>query len=199
MAKINRAARGTSARQQGSVLVAKKVESLFTQKDALALASAIAISMLAAWAFSRLDFLRLMGYPGVFIISLVSSATILLPLPGFAVVFAMGAYLDPVLVGIAAGCGSAIGELSGYLAGYAGHNAVERTRLFRDHRKGVAKYGPLAIFFLAFIPNPAFDIAGIAAGAIRMPPWLFLLATAAGKTLRYIIVAYAGGAAAGFF
>jgi membrane protein YqaA with SNARE-associated domain len=172
---------------------------IFSRKDALALAGAMCISLLAMYLFTRVQPSQEWGYAGVFLVSLLSSATIFVPLPGFALVFAMGAFLNPVLVGIVAGIGSGIGELSGYLAGAAGHNAVERTRLFRDHRKGVAKYGPLAIFFLAFIPNPAFDIAGIAAGAIRMPPWLFLLATAAGKTLRYIIVAYAGGAAAGFF
>jgi membrane protein YqaA with SNARE-associated domain len=171
----------------------------FTKKDLYSLFAAVAISLVAAFAFSRLDFLRLLGYPGIFIVSLLSSATIFLPMPGFAIVFAMGAYLNPVLVGLAAGCGSAIGELSGYLAGSAGHGAVERTGIYKHHEKEIRKGGPLAIFALAFLPNPLFDIAGIVSGAIRMPIWQFLLATAAGKTLRYILLAYAGGAAAGFF
>jgi len=173
-------------------------EKLFSRKDALALLSAIAISAVAIFLFSRIDFLREMGYPGIFFISLVSSATVFLPLPGFAIVFAMGAYLNPLLVGIAAGVGSGIGELTGYLAGFAGHDAVGRTRLFRAHREGIEKHGPLAIFALAFLPNPVFDVAGVAAGAIKMPVWKFLAATIAGKTLRYILLAYAGGAAAGF-
>lgn len=170
---------------------------LFTAKDALSLLAAIAISLGAIYAFSHIGPLRELGYPGIFVISLISSATILLPMPGFAVVFAMGAYLNPVLVGIAAGLGSGIGEVSGYLAGFAGHDAVQRTRLYSQHKRGLEKYGPLGIFVLAFVPNPAFDIAGIAAGAIKMPIWQFLAATIAGKCARYILVAYAGGAAAG--
>lgn len=171
---------------------------LFSAKNLLSLAGAIAISLLAVALFSQVEFLRSMGYLGIFLISLISSATVFLPLPGFAVVFAMGAYMNPLLVGLAAGAGSGIGEISGYLAGYAGHDAVERTKIYRAHKKQIEKYGPLAIFALAFVPNPIFDIAGVASGALKMPMWQFLLATAAGKTLRYIIVAYAGGAAAGW-
>jgi len=172
---------------------------LFTRKDALALAGAIGISLLAIFLFSRVGEMRHLGYFGIFVISLLSSATVLLPMPGFAVVFAMGAFLNPLLVGIAAGIGSGLGEISGYLAGFAGHDAVMRTEVFRRHRDGIEKYGPLAIFALAFVPNPAFDVAGIAAGAIKMPLWKFVLATILGKTARYILLAYAGGIAYGYW
>ncbi len=176
-----------------------KGKPLFSRKDALALAGAICISLLAIYLFSQVQGLQDWGYAGVFVISLLSSATIFVPLPGFAVVFAMGAFLNPLLVGMAAGLGSGIGEISGYLAGFAGHDAVSRTRLFRQHKEGIGKYGPLAIFALAFVPNPVFDVAGIAAGAIRMPLWKFALATIAGKTLRYVLLAYAGEVAYGWW
>ena len=172
---------------------------LFSRQDALALLGAICISVLAVFLFSRVGELRNLGYAGIFIISLISSATIFVPLPGFAVVFAMGAFLNPVLVGLAAGIGSGLGEITGYLAGFAGHDAMMRTPVFRQHKGGIEKYGPLAIFALAFVPNPAFDVAGMAAGAIKMPLWKFVLATIAGKTLRFILLAYAGGLAHGFW
>lgn len=173
--------------------------SIFSRKDALALAGAICISLLSIYLFSLLHPSQEWGYAGVFFVSLLSSATIFVPLPGFALVFAMGAFLNPALVGLVAGIGSGIGELSGYLAGAAGHHAVSRTRIFRQHKQGLKKYGPLAIFALAFAPNPAFDVAGIAAGAIRMPVWQFLAATMAGKALRYVLLAYAGGVAYGLW
>ncbi|VVB99253.1 SNARE associated Golgi protein [uncultured archaeon] len=100
--------------------------------------------------------------------------------------------LNPLLVGVLAGFGSGIGELTGYLAGYAGHDAVTGTKLFRQHKAGLEKYGAPAIFLLAFIPNPAFDIAGLAAGAIKMKWWKFLIATILGKMLSYILLAYLG-------
>jgi len=173
-----------------------KPNGLFGRDSLFSLAGAVAITLIAIYSFSQFHFLRQLGYPGIFLISLISSATVFVPLPGFAVVFAMGAYLNPLLVGIAAGLGSGIGEISGYLAGYAGHGAVERTRIFRSHKKQIEKYGAPAIFLLAFLPNPIFDVAGVASGAIKMPMWKFLLATVCGKILRYILLAYAGGAAA---
>jgi len=172
---------------------------LFSRQDALALSGAIAASLIAMYLFSRVQGLQDWGYAGVFFISLVSSATVFVPMPGFAVVFAMGAFLNPLLVGVAAGIGSGLGEITGYLAGFAGHDAVMGSDVFRRHKEGIERYGPLAIFALAFVPNPVFDIAGVASGAIRMPLWKFLLATIAGKTARYILLAYAGGIAYGFW
>ena len=68
------------------------------------------------------------GYLGAFLISLVSSATILLPLPGFLVVFPLGAALNPILVGLAAAGGATIGEMTGYLLGFTGRGIVEKDR-----------------------------------------------------------------------
>ncbi|MFA4983386.1 MAG: VTT domain-containing protein [Candidatus Micrarchaeia archaeon] len=172
---------------------------LFTARDALSLSGAIALSLAAVYLISAIPFLQGTGYAGIFIISLLSSATVFLPMPGFAVVFAMGRFLNPVLVGFAAGVGSGLGEMTGYLAGYAGHNAVMNTSLFRSHKAQIEKNGMFALFLLALVPNPAFDVAGVAAGAIRMPVWKFLPAVIAGKTLRYISLAFAGGYSEGWF
>ncbi len=166
---------------------------IFSRANVLSLLFALGVTIASAFLFSRVEVLRHLGYIGVFFISLLSSATVFLPLPGFAVVFAMGRYLNPVLLGIAAGIGSGIGEATGYFVGFAGHNIVESTKIFLEHKKQIEKYGAPAIFVLAFLPNPAFDIAGIAAGAIEMPVWKFLLATILGKTLRFILIAYIGG------
>jgi membrane protein DedA with SNARE-associated domain len=74
---------------------------------------------------SRLDTL---GYVGVFLIMLLSSATIILPAPGLAGVVIAGAFLNPFWVGVAGGTGSALGELSGYFAGFGGKVIIERKR-----------------------------------------------------------------------
>ena len=57
------------------------------------------------------------GYLGLFVINLIGSATIIFPVPAFVVVFAMGAVLNPWLVGIVSGAGCALGELTGYAIG----------------------------------------------------------------------------------
>jgi uncharacterized membrane protein YdjX (TVP38/TMEM64 family) len=50
----------------------------------------------------------------------------------------------------------------------------------------------LVIFLLALVPNPAFDVGGMIAGALKMPVWQFVLAAWAGKGLRLVIFALGG-------
>jgi membrane protein YqaA with SNARE-associated domain len=50
-----------------------------------------------------------------------------------------------------------------------------------------------AIFALAFIPNPLFDIAGVIAGGLKIAWWRFLVSCAAGRILRYVLLAAIGG------
>ncbi len=52
--------------------------------------------------------------------------------------------------------------------------------------------GGITIFVLSVIPNPFFDLAGIAAGTLRYPLWRFLLFCWLGKTLKTTLVAWAG-------
>ena len=133
------------------------------------------------------------GYAGAFIISLLSSATIIFPAPGWAVVVAMSATLDPLLLGLTAGVGSAIGELTGYAAGEGVRELMDgRIRESRKIEKLVEEYGMAGIFLLALVPNPLFDIAGITAGGLRIPWWRYLAACAAGRVLRYTILAMLG-------
>jgi membrane protein YqaA with SNARE-associated domain len=132
------------------------------------------------------------GYPGIFLISLVGNATVLLPAPSFAVVFAVGGALNPLVVGIVAGLGAALGEMTGYLAGIAGRSVIEKRALYDRLEGWMSKGGMLVVFLLAAIPNPAFDVGGMVAGTLRMPVWRFLLAGWAGKSLRFFLLALSG-------
>jgi membrane protein YqaA with SNARE-associated domain len=140
----------------------------------------------------RLQQVPVYGYPGVFLISLLGSATIIFPAPSLAVVFAMGGVLNPLLVGIVAGAGEALGELTGFMAGYGGQVVVERYGVYHRFRGYMEKYGLITIFVLSVIPSPFFDLAGLAAGAMRYPVWQFLLVCWAGKTIKTVAVAYLG-------
>lgn len=133
------------------------------------------------------------GYPGIFLVNLLANATLILPVPGVMVTSAFGAVLHPLWVGLAAGSGAALGELSGFLAGYSGGRAVMER--IDGHQKVEAlfkKYGGGIILFLALIPNPAFDLAGITAGALGMPMWRFLAYCWLGKVGKMLVFAYSG-------
>jgi uncharacterized membrane protein YdjX (TVP38/TMEM64 family) len=132
------------------------------------------------------------GYLGIFLISILANATIIIPAPGLVLVFGMGAKFSPLLVGLASGAGATIGELSGYLAGFSGQAIIENQKRYDQIVGWMKRNGPLTISLLAFIPNPFFDIAGMVSGAFRMPVFKFLFFALIGKILKMLVFAYAG-------
>ncbi len=154
---------------------------------------AIAIVVVVLYFSSQIAALAQYSYLGAFLITMLSSATILFPAPGWAAVVALSTVLNPVLLGMVAGIGSGIGEFTGYIVGEGTRDILNnRVKESRQIGEFVKKYDVLAIFVLAFIPNPVFDVAGIAAGGLRIPWWRFLLACMAGRVLRYVLLAFLG-------
>lgn len=139
------------------------------------------------------------GYPGIFLLSLLSNATLILPVPGVLFTSAMGAVFNPFWVAIASSTGATLGELSGYLAGFSGQAVIENRGWYDRVTSWMKRYGGLTIFVLAFVPNPVFDIAGIVAGALRMKMWKYLLFSWLGKTGKMLIFAYLGDKIMGIF
>jgi len=158
----------------------------------LALCGVIAISVYIFSIRERVAEFKQYGYLGIFFIALLANATVLLPAPGVAIIYAMGAVFNPLWVGIWAGTGGAIGELSGYLAGFSGQAIVERTDVYHRVKPWVEKYGGWAIVFFSAIPNPFFDVAGIAAGIVKMPMRTFLFSVWIGQLIKMTLFAYAG-------
>jgi membrane protein DedA with SNARE-associated domain len=158
----------------------------------LALLAVVAITVYIFSIREQVEQFAAFGYPGVFLIALLANATVLLPAPGVAIIYAMGAIFNPLGVGLAAGTGGAIGELSGYLAGFSGQAVVERLDVYSRIKPWVDKYGGWAILVFSAIPNPFFDIAGIAAGIAKMPIQIFLLFTWIGQLIKMTLFALAG-------
>jgi uncharacterized membrane protein YdjX (TVP38/TMEM64 family) len=158
----------------------------------LALAAVVGITAYIYSIRERAEEFAALGYPGIFLIALMANATVLLPAPGIAVIYAMGSIFNPLWVGLSAGAGGAIGELTGYLAGFSGQAVIERADIYERIAPWIEKYGGWAIRVLAAIPNPFFDIAGVAAGAAKMPMWRFLLFCFFGQIIKMAMFAYAG-------
>ncbi len=153
----------------------------------------VVAAVAAAFYFrNRLQEIKPYGYAAIFIVSLVSNATLILPMPGLALTPVMGAVYNPVLVGLVAGVGQALGELTGYMAGYSGQSLVANNPRYQKLVMWMRRYGALTVFVLALVPNPVFDVAGLIAGALRMPMWHYLLAAAAGKIIKNIAFAFLG-------
>ena len=156
----------------------------------VALSFAVLIVAAAFVVQVQLSEMEEVAYPAIFLISLVGNATLILPAPAIISVCSAGTSLNPVIVGLVAGTGQALGEITGYLAGFSGSGLARNTRIYQRVQPWMQRRGWVVLFVFAFVPNPLFDIAGLAAGAMCMPVWKFLAATWAGKTVRSVLLAF---------
>ena len=134
------------------------------------------------------------GYIGIFVLSFLAYATVFLPAPGVAVVFAFGAIYNPFILALVAGSGAALGEFVGYLAGYSGQGLAEKTKIYERLEGWMRKNGFLTVFVMSAIPNPVFDMAGVIAGVLKMPVVKFLTACWFGEVIKMLIFSFAGSA-----
>jgi len=161
----------------------------------LLLILAVGISLAIVWFTYQyqheLRHLGNYGYLGLFVMSVLGNATLIIPAPVFVMACAAGLVYGPIGVGIVAGVGAALGELTGYMAGAGGKALIPQGRFYERLLRFMQRHGMLTIFLLAAIPNPIFDVGGIIAGALQMKGWKFLLATAFGKSVRLGVTAWA--------
>jgi uncharacterized membrane protein YdjX (TVP38/TMEM64 family) len=154
---------------------------------------AVIVALGAAYYFKdRVRELAQYGYAAVFLTGLISNATVIFPVPGLAITAVMAGILNPWVVGIVGGVAQALGELTGYMAGYSGQTWVDENPTYDRLARWMQRRGMLTIAGLAAIPNPAFDLAGIAAGALRLPLWKFLIGCTIGGIIKNTVFALAG-------
>ena len=155
----------------------------------------MAVAVVYFWEFVRA--LEGYGYLGAFLISILGGATIIVPVPMLAIVFALGGVLTPYWVGIAAGLGETIGALVIYITGHGagtalfGSNGKLQSAYLRIMRL-MEQRGSLTLFLLSAILNPFFYPAALAAGATRFGIRKYFFICFAGKTIKGFTVAYAG-------
>jgi membrane protein YqaA with SNARE-associated domain len=153
---------------------------------------AVTVSVLIVVFRTRITALGGYGYLGTFLVPLLCSATLFVPVPGLVIVFTLGSVLNPMLVGLISGVGATLGETTGYLLGYGGRAAIENVVLYKRIENWMKRWAPLTLFGLAVIPNPLFDLAGAAAGALKVPIWKYYLYGGAGRIIKHTAFALAG-------
>lgn len=132
------------------------------------------------------------GYLGAFLINGISNATIVLPAPGGAIIAIMARDFNPLLIGIAAGVGGALGGSTAYLAGTAATYDMRRSRWYIRLHLFMARFGGLVIFFFSLIPFMPGDLASIVAGSVRYPLKKYLALNALGNIFKMIAISYLG-------
>jgi len=135
------------------------------------------------------------AYLGVFIVTLIANATTIVPVPYITVVACIaGQSNNLVLVALAGALGSALGESVAFFVGRSGRAIAEETRFYGWVKRQMRHpWRAFAVLFgLAAPINPVFDIAGLAAGALGVPYWLFFTAVFLGRLIRFWLIALAG-------
>lgn len=139
------------------------------------------------------------AYPGAFVVALLTNLTLAVPVPYNPVVLQLMTVVElPLLVALLAAAGSALGESTGWWVGSQGRAvlpdegragaAVRWLQRLAAHRWRAA----LGLVAFSAVPNPVFDVAGLVAGAARVPYRLFLLAAFLGRLLRFVVFALVG-------
>ncbi len=143
------------------------------------------------------------AYLIVFLVTLVSCAGLFVPVYiHVAIMIAVAKTMaevspwGPVLVALAATTGGALGETTGYYAGYLGKKIaqVENMPGYQRLVGWMKRHGMLAIFLMSLQPILPFDVAGLVAGAAKMPLWQFLLPCWAGRFPKYLVACLVGPA-----
>ena len=155
---------------------------------------ALASISLAVILFRFSSYLETLGnwrYVGVAAAEFANSAMMIIPTPASAYTFAMGAALNPILVGLIGGAAATVGELIGYNIGWRGNSIVADRPGVQRFSEWTDRWGTTALLICASLPVP-FDIAGVWAGATRYPLARFILVVFIGKTIRATGIALAG-------
>jgi membrane protein YqaA with SNARE-associated domain len=142
------------------------------------------------------------GYIGAFLISILGGATIIIPVPMLAVVFALGSAMgDPwqvALVGFSAALGESIGALTIYMTGHgagrviSGNKRGKSQRVYERMLDIIERRGAWALFAVTSVINPFFYPAAFACGALRFGLKKYLVIVFFGKIIKCMTIVYAG-------
>ncbi len=136
------------------------------------------------------------GYFGVFLMSLLGSMSIFFPIPYTVILFTLGyvGTFNPLLIALASGVGSAVGEFSGYMLGLGGRKIIsEKSKRKVDFLlKVFRKFGPVAIFLFALTPLPD-DLLFIPLGVMRYSILKAFIPALIGKLCMSLIIVYSAG------
>lgn len=139
------------------------------------------------------------GYFGAFFISILGGATIIVPVPMLAIVFALGAVMPyPWLVAIVAALGELIGAMTIYATGRSAGHAISKSKtgwIQRWYDKLlylIRKRGTITLFVVTSIVNPFFYPAAFAAGALKFGIRRYIVIVLAGKMIKSFTIVYAG-------
>lgn len=135
--------------------------------------------------------------------SVLSFAAI--PIPYWLLVFTLPSVLAPrwgilapIGIGLTSALGATLGHLPTFMIGYGGHKISQavasgiKIPLYDKAIDWARKHGSWASFAMSAVFNPVHLPMTIAIGALRFPPWKFLLFSLLGNAVKSLVLAFGG-------
>ena len=134
------------------------------------------------------------GLIGAFIVSLTSSATVVLPAPGILIILSMAEIIDPWRLGIVTGVGGGLGGGTAYLAGALGRDAMGESSRIKQRMTDLfnSKWGKVILFVGNLIPFAPGDAISAIAGISRFPILQFFIYVIIASILKMIVLSWLG-------
>ncbi len=168
-------------------------------KIALLLVAALGLNLVVlAIPYSWIEGLRgygMLGYLAAFGITALANASVVVPIPYPGLIALLARVLGSTFgIALAGAAGSTVGETTAFIVGRAGKSAVEDTRFYRwlNHQFRTPLRAFIVLFLLSAPPNPFFDVAGLTAGSLGVPFWIFATATFLGRIIKMLFFAGLG-------
>jgi membrane protein YqaA with SNARE-associated domain len=135
-----------------------------------------------------------MGLWGIFVVTLLSHSTMVARDIFVPLFLALTPIYNPILLGVTAGVGGAIGDIVPYLLGLGVAETVESSGGKAEDLVGkwIKKYGLWAVLVVAATPLPDLPVVMLA-GTRRLPLHKLLVIEIIGKSALYTLGAWVGG------
>jgi len=160
-------------------------QKFLTRVTPLLISIAFIATGLVLWTTGTFN-IETVGYASIWFLSFIAAALIFLPVSALATVcVAVALDLNPFATALVAASAESIGELTGYLAGMGGKSFFEHKRFYLRFKNLFEKYSFLCLLIGSAVPNPLFDVLGIAAGSVLYPVKRFLLLVFIGKVVKF--------------
>jgi membrane protein YqaA with SNARE-associated domain len=156
-------------------------------------ATALVSGYLLLLLFTDTSQVEAMGLGGIFAVTLLSHSTMVARDIFIPLFLALTPFYNPILLGVAAGIGGAIGDIVPYLLGLGVAESVESGGGRAEDLVGrwLKKYGLWAVLVVAMTPLPDLPVVMLA-GTRRLPLHKLLIVEVVGKSTLYVLGAWVG-------
>ncbi len=172
-------------------------ESHMKRKAILSIAGVVfvaAVSTYVLWRWTiNPESLGQIGLGSIFVVSMVSHLTVVARDMFIPMYLPLASIYHPLALGLSAGIGAAIGEVTTYLLGWGVAESI-RDQEGEDNRlaRWIKKYGLWAVLLVAVTPLPDTPII-LLAGSNKLPFVKLFIVECIGKTALYTVGAVVGG------